>query len=105
MDPNNVSKNKTGKSALLFGLLAIILIAIVVCVVYNPWILKDLAYILIVVVIAIIIILVVVYLAMVVLAVPIYAAKGESYQKDMSYDINDVKAVKETSSEDKKKDE
>jgi len=105
MDPNKVSKNKTGKSALLFGLLVVALVAIVVYVAYNPWILKDLVYLLIVIVIAILIILVVVYLLMAILAVPIYAAKGESYQNDMSYDINDVKAVKETSSEDKKKGE
>ncbi|MFA6710817.1 MAG: hypothetical protein WC067_05135 [Candidatus Methanomethylophilaceae archaeon] len=105
MDPNKISKNKTGKSAILFGLLVVVLVAIVVYIAYNPKILEDLAYLLIIIVIAIVIILVAVYLLMAILAVPMYAAKGESYQNDMSYDINDVKAVKETSSEDKKKEE
>jgi hypothetical protein len=34
-----------------------------------------------------------------------YAYKGESYQKDVSYDLKGVKSVKEKSSEDDEKDE
>ena len=39
---------------------------------------------------------------MVILAVPMYVAKGEEYQTDISYSIDDVESVKETSSEEKK---
>lgn len=105
MDPNKITKNKTGKSAILFGLLVVVLVAIVIYIAYNPQILEDLVYLLIIIVIAIVIILVAVYLLMAILAVPMYAAKGESYQNDMSYDIHDVKPVKETSSEDNNEDD
>jgi len=39
---------------------------------------------------------------MMILAVPFYFLKGEQYQEGGSYDLDDVKSVKESSSKDKK---
>jgi hypothetical protein len=39
---------------------------------------------------------------MFVIAIPMYVKKGEQYQEGVDYSIDDVKPVKESSSEDKK---
>lgn len=76
-------------------LLVMIVIAIAVYVVMNPSILESLINILILVVVAILVVALIIFLAMSVLAVPYYVLKGEKFQTDASYDLKDVKPVKE----------
>ena len=59
-------------------------------------------WILIIIGIAIAAIAAIIFVCMVVLAVPMYVAKGEEYQTGISYDLDDVKPVKETSSDEDK---
>lgn len=75
--------------------LVLALIAIVAFVAMNPSILESIVQIILIVIIAIIVIAVIVFLAMGLLAVPYYIKKGETHQTDVSYDIKDVKPVKE----------
>ncbi|MFA6805239.1 MAG: hypothetical protein WCQ23_04285 [Candidatus Methanomethylophilaceae archaeon] len=86
-------KKSTTWSGLGILALVLVLIAVVVYVALNPWILEDLLYVAIIVIVAIVIIAVIVALAMMLMAVPVYMHKGETYQNDTSYDINDVKPV------------
>ncbi len=92
----------TGKSALMMVLVAAIVIAAIAALFLIPGALDSVMMVLIVIAIAIAAIVAVVFICMVVLAVPMYVAKGEEYQTDISYSIDDVESVKETSSEEKK---
>ena len=92
----------TGKSALMMVLVAAIVVAAIAALFLIPGALDSVMMVLIVIAIAIAAIVAVVFICMVVLAVPMYVAKGEEYQTDISYSIDDVESVKETSSEEKK---
>ena len=95
-------KAGTGKSALMMVLVAAIIIAAIAALFLIPSALESVMIVIAVIAIAIVAIVAVVFLCMVVLAVPMYVAKGEEYQTDISYSIDDVESVKETSSEEKK---
>ena len=95
-------KAGTGKSALMMLLVVVIIAAAVAALFLIPGALQSVAIVLLVIGIAIVAIAAVIFICMVVLAVPMYVAKGEEYQTDIDYSLDDVKAVKETSSEDKK---
>jgi len=99
----NVKRNSTLGSALILLLLVAVIVAAIVWLALNPDILDDLLHIAIVAAVIIVAAVAIVYLVMIILAVPYYAAKGERYQTDASYDLDDVKSVKEADSE--KKDE
>jgi len=92
-------KNSTLVSALLILLFAVLIAAVAVFLFFNPWILGELMLIAAIVAGVIVIGAVIVYIIMAILALPYYAAKGESYQTDASYDLDDVEAVREKSSE------
>jgi len=92
----------TGKSALMMLLIVVIVAAAVAALFLIPGALDTVAWIIAIVLIAIVAVAVVVFVFMVILAVPMYVAKGEEYQTDISYSIDDVESVKETSSEEKK---
>ena len=92
----------TGKSALMMILVAAIVIAAIAALFLIPGALESVIIVLAVIAIAIAAIVAVVFIFMVILAVPMYVAKGEEYQTDVSYSIDDVESVKETSSEEKK---
>ena len=92
----------TGKSALMMVLVVAIIAAAIAALFLIPGALESLVIVLAVIAIAIVAIVAVIFLCMVVLAVPMYVAKGEEYQTDISYSIDDVESVKETSSEEKK---
>jgi len=93
MEASNLKRRSVAKG-LPFLLLGIALIvAVVVYLILNPDILKDLIWLLIVVIIAIVAIAVIVIAVMVILAVPFYFLKGEQYQDGTSYDLDDVKPV------------
>jgi len=101
MNAANLKRRSTAKGIpfLLLGIAAII--AIAVFIILNPVILESLLYLAIVIVLIIVAIAVVVLALIMILAIPFYLFKGEQYQDGASYDIKDVKAVRETSSEDK----
>ena len=92
----------TGKSALMMVLVVAIIAAAIAALFLIPGALESLVIVIAVIAIAIVAIAAVIFLCMVVLAVPMYVAKGEEYQTDISYSIDDVESVKETSSEEKK---
>ena len=93
---------KTGKSALMMILTVVIIAAAIAALFLIPGALETTIIVIAVIAIAIVAIVAVFYICMVVLAVPMYAAKGEEYQTDISYSIDDVQSVGETSSEEKK---
>ena len=68
----------------------------------NPDILAATINVIIIIVVAIVILILIVTGIMLIMAVPIYIKKGEQYQEGVDYSIDDVKPVKESSSEDKK---
>jgi len=107
-DAGPMGRNKTTGSAV--GILALILVIVAIVIGFtwyiwkNPEILEDLARFLIILAGLIIIIVIIAYIIIAVLAVPYYALKGESYQTGATYDLNDVKSVKEKTSDSKKDD-
>ncbi|HKM13371.1 MAG TPA: hypothetical protein VJY42_00380 [Candidatus Methanomethylophilaceae archaeon] len=99
----NMEREKTWPSALMLVLLGIGVIALIALVVYAlmmPGVLESILNIAIIVIIAIIAVIIIIYALMAILAIPMYAYKGELYQKDVSYNLDDVKSVKEKNSED-----
>jgi len=104
-EASNMKKAGTGKSGLGLILIVIAVVALIGVVVWaltNPDILKATINIVLIIVVAIVIIALVVYGIMLIMAVPVYIKKGEQYQEGVDYNIDDVKSVKESSSEDKK---
>ena len=95
-------KAKTTGSAIMLVLVPVVIIAAIALLFLIPGALDTVAWIIALVLIAIVAVAVVVFVFMVILAVPMYVAKGEEYQTDISYSIDDVESVKETSSEEKK---
>ncbi|MBQ6547863.1 MAG: hypothetical protein IJL79_02830 [Candidatus Methanomethylophilaceae archaeon] len=92
----------TGKSALMMLLVVVVIAAAIAALFLIPGALESIVWILVIIGIAIVAIAAIIFICMVVLAVPMYVAKGEEYQTDVSYSIDDVESVKETSSEEKK---
>lgn len=92
----------TGKSALMMLLVVVIIGAAIAALFLIPGALESLVWVLVIIGIAIVAVAAVIFVFTVILAVPMYVAKGEEYQTDISYSIDDVQAVKETSSEEKK---
>jgi len=102
MNAANLKRRSTAKGIpfLLLGVAAII--AIVAYIILNPDILKDLLYLVLIIVLAVVAIVIVILALIMILAIPFYLFKGEQYQEGgTSYEIKDVKAVRESSSEDK----
>lgn len=108
MDASNLQKKKTGPSALLLLALVaavVVLIALAVYALTFPGVLESLLKVGLMILGAAVAIIVIIYVVMIIIAVPMYAYKGESYQKDVSYDLKGVKSVKEKSSEDDEEEE
>jgi len=105
MEATNTKRKSTAKGIpfLLLGIAFII--AVAVLLVMNPEIWKNLLYLAIVIAIVIAALVIIVLAVMIILAIPFYLFKGEQYQDGVSYDIKDVNAVRESSSEDKDKKE
>ena len=95
-------RESTGKSALMMVLVVAIVAAAIAALFLIPGVLESVIWILVIIGIAIVAVVAVVFVFMVILAVPMYVAKGEEYQTDISYSIDDIESVKETSSEEKK---
>jgi len=96
------STTKSGLGILLLVVAAVAVIGLIVWALTNPDILATTINVIIVIVIAIVVIILIVSGLMLIMAVPIYMKKGEQYQDGVDYSIDDVKPVKESSSEDKK---
>ena len=95
-------RESTGKSALMMVLVVAIVAAAIAALFLIPGVLESVIWILVIIGIAIVAVVAVVFVFMVILAVPMYVAKGEEYQTNISYSIDDIESVKETSSEEKK---
>ena len=102
MEADNLKRRSVTKGlpVLLLGVIAIL--AIIVYIALNPSILEDILLVVILIVIVIAAIVVIAFAVMMILAIPFYFLKGEQYQEGGSYDLDDVKSVKESSSKDKK---
>ena len=96
------STTKSGLGILLLVVAAVAIIGLIVWALTNPDILKTTVNVIIVIGIAILVIVLIISGLMLILAVPYYMKKGEQYQDGVDYSIDDVKPVKESSSEDKK---
>ncbi len=108
MDATNTERKKTGPSALMLLVLVVavaVLIGLAVYALTFPGVLESLVTVGLVVLGVAVAVIVIVYVVMLIIAVPMYAYKGESYQKDVSYDLKGVKSVKEKSSEDDEEEE
>ena len=104
-EAKNMKKVGTGKSALGMALIAIGVIALIALIVWalsDPDILKATINVIVVIIVAIVVIALIIVGAMFVLAIPFYVKKGEQFQENVDYSIDDVKSVKESSSEEKK---
>jgi len=93
MEASNLQRRSVlkGLPFLLLGILLIV--GVVVWLILNPEILKNLILLLILFILAVIAIVVIVIAVLVILAVPFYFLKGEQYQDGTSYDLDDVKPV------------
>ena len=92
----NERKAGTGKSGL--GLIAIAVVVVVVIIaaawaLMQPGVLENVGYILAIVLVAIIVIAIVAYAAYALIAIPMYMVKGETYQENVDYNLDDVKPV------------
>ncbi|MBE6523421.1 MAG: hypothetical protein E7Z65_00905 [Thermoplasmata archaeon] len=96
------STTKSGLGILLLVVAAVAIIGLIVWALTNPDILQTTVNVIIVIGIAILVIVLIISGLMLILAVPYYMKKGEQYQDGVDYSIDDVKPVKESSSEDKK---
>lgn len=106
MDPYSVKKESTGKSGLALALIGVVIVAVIGITAWilcsNPDILENVLYVILVIIVAIVIVVIAVWIITAVLAVPYYIAKGESYQDDASYNLDDVSSAGEVRSDDKK---
>ncbi len=105
MADGNMKVAKTGKSALGLVLIAIGVIALIaVCAwaLTQDGVLDAVVNILVIAIVVIVAIAIIIYAVVFLAAIPVYAMKGEQYQEGIDYDIDDVKPVKESSSDDPK---
>ena len=105
MAGDNMKKAKTGKSAWGFVGIAIGVILLIVAVAYalsQPGVLETVATAAAVIILAVVGIVIIIGAVIALTAIPMYAYKGEQYQENVDYSLDDVKSVKESSSEDRK---
>ncbi len=90
---------------LVLAAAVVALIALAVYALTFPGVLESLLRAGLIILGAAVAVIVIIYVVMIIVAVPMYAYKGESYQKDVSYGLEGVKPVKEKSSEDNEEEE
>ena len=98
----DMERKKTWPSAIMMVLLAVgivVLIALVAYVLMRPGVLEAALTAGVIILIAIVAIILIIYAVMAIIAIPMYAYKGEQYQKGASYELDDVKSIKEKDSE------
>ncbi len=95
---NDMNREKTWPSAIMFLLLAIgiiILVAVGFYALTQPGVLEATVKLILIVLVAIVAIAIIVYAVLALLAIPMYAFKGTSYQTNASYGLDKVEPVKE----------
>ena len=100
--PSNLKRTSTTKSGILIVIGIVLLVALGAYILMTPGILDSLLTIAIVVGIVIIASVMIIYAAIAIMAIPIYMHKGEQYQDGISYGMDSVKTVENSSSEDRK---
>lgn len=98
-----IGRKSTIGSALAILVLVVLIIGIVAYLFVNPDVVGNILALALAILVIVVIAIIVFALVMALLAVPYYAAKGEEFQTDASYDLDDVKSVKEADSEHKEK--
>lgn len=94
---------RTALYLFLLILIAVIIVgAIIGLIASNIDLAANILLIVLIVIVGIVLVGAAVYLIILLVAAPYYVMKGEQYQDNISYDLKDVKPVKESSSEDKK---
>ena len=101
-----IQKKSTAGSALALVVIAAAIVAVCIGVVAylytHPDVLDGMIYIVAIASMVILAICVIAFVAYLILGVAYYATKGEITQTGISYDIDDVESVKESSSEEVK---
>lgn len=100
--PSNLKRTSTTKSGILIVIGMVLLVALGAYILMTPGILDSLLTIAIVVGIVIIASVMIIYAAIAIMAIPMYMHKGEQYQDGISYDMDSMKTVENSSSEDRK---
>lgn len=100
--PSNLKRTSTTKSGILIVIGIVLLVALGAYILMTPGILDSLLTIAIVVGIVIIASVMIIYAAIAIMAIPMYMHKGEQYQDGISYSMDNVKTVENSSSKDKK---
>lgn len=100
--PSNLKRTSTTKSGILIVIGIVLLVALGAYILMTPGILDSLLTIAIVVGIVIIASVMIIYAAIAIMAIPMYMHKGEQYQDSISYGMDSVKTVENSSSEDRK---
>lgn len=100
--PSNLKRTSTTKSGILIVIGIVLLVALGAYILMTPGILDSLLTIAIVVGIVIIASVMIIYAAIAIMAIPMYMHKGEQYQDGISYGMDSVKTVENSSSEDRK---
>ena len=100
--PSNLKRTSTTKSGILIIIGIVLLVALGAYILMTPGILDSLLTIAIVVGIVIIASVMIIYAAIAIMAIPMYMHKGEQYQDGISYGMDSVKTVENSSSEDRK---
>lgn len=100
--PSNLKRTSTTKSGILIVIGIVLLVALGAYILMTPEILDSLLTIAIVVGIVIIASVMIIYAAIAIMAIPMYMHKGEQYQDGISYGMDSVKTVENSSSEDRK---
>lgn len=106
-DPYSYKKGKSGPKSLLGLILVFVIIAAVIAAIacafaFFPQQMGNIVTAIVVVIFAILLGIALIWFVLSIVVGIKKVAEGEVYQDKMSYDLDDVKAVKETSSEDKK---
>lgn len=95
-DATNQRKAGTAKSGLCLIAIAAVIIVVIIAAAWalsQPGVLENVLYVVAIAVVAIVVIAIVAYAAYALLAIPMYMYKGEQYQENVDYNLDDVKAV------------
>lgn len=95
---DGMKRDKTWPSAIMFLLLAIgiiILIGVIVYALTQPGVFETTLKIILIAIAAIVALVIIGYAIIALISIPMYAMKGESYQTDVSYDLEQIEPVKE----------
>lgn len=92
----NRRKAGTGRSGLVLTGIAVLIIVVIIAAAWaltQPGVAENVLYIVGIAAAAIVIIAVVAYAAYALIAIPMYMLKGEEYQENVDYSIDDVRPV------------